>query len=50
MSAKFSYVTTEYNPMLDFGGLRYVRVNYNDAEWSSYIKTTNLEQEYKKTN
>lgn len=50
LGAKFSYITDEYNLFMGFGGMRYIKVNYNDGEWESYVKNhnNNLESEYKK--
>ena len=52
LSPKFSYLTDEYNLFLAFGGMRYLRVNYTDSEWTSYVTSQggNLETEYKKSN
>lgn len=51
LGAKFSYICYEYNTMVGYGGIRYMQVNYNNSEWSSYVsgKGGNLETEYKKT-
>ena len=36
---------------MKFGGLRYIEVNYTDAEWTDYVKANNndLTEEYKKS-
>ena len=49
-SAKYSYITENYNMYLGFGGFRYMIENYDDEAWAKYVKSTNLESEYKKTN
>jgi len=51
MGAKFSYISDEYNTFMGFGGMRYLIVNYTDAEWTEYVKSQNgdLTTEYKKT-
>lgn len=48
--AKNSYITTEYNMFMGFGGYRYMVVNYTDSEWTSYVQSNNgdLSAEYKK--
>ena len=48
--AKFSQITDEYNTFMTFGGLQYIRVMYNDAEWDEFVKANNndLSNEYKK--
>ena len=51
LGAKFSYITTVENTFLGFGGLRYIEVNYTDAEWAEYVASNNndLSAEYKKS-
>ena len=51
LGAKFSYITDVENVFLKFGGLRYIEVNYTDAEWTDYVKANNndLTEEYKKS-
>lgn len=51
MSAKFSYVTDEYNTFNGFGGIRYIKVNYTDTEWAQYVSDhgNDLSSEYLKT-
>jgi hypothetical protein len=51
LSAKFSNFSDEYNTFMGFGGMRYLVVNYTDAEWEAYVTTNNndLTNEYKKT-
>jgi hypothetical protein len=36
---------------MGFGGLRYMVVNYTDAEWKEFVKANNndLTEEYKKS-
>lgn len=51
VGAKFTYVSDEYNTFMGFGGLRYMIVNYTDAEWTEYVSSQggDLSTEYKKT-
>ena len=51
LSPKFSYLTYDYNTFMGFGGIRYMTVNYTDAEWADYVKANNndLTSEYKKS-
>ena len=51
LGAKFSYITDVENVFMSFGGLRYIEVNYTDAEWADYVKANNndLTAEYKKS-
>ena len=38
LSYKNSYYTESYNIMYDFGGLRLMKYNYTDAEWTEFVK------------
>ena len=51
LGAKFSYFSDVENVFMGFGGIRYMEVNYNNAEWTDYVKSMggNLEKEYKKS-
>ena len=51
LGAKFSYISDVENVFMRFGGLRYMEVNYTDAEWTEYVKANNndLTAEYKKS-
>ena len=51
LGAKFSYFSDVENVLMGFGGLRYMEVNYTDAEWTEFVKANNnnLENEYKKS-
>ena len=51
LGAKFSYFSDVEHTFMGFGGLRYIEVNYTDAEWKEFVKTNNndLEAEYKKS-
>ena len=51
VSAKFSYISDEYNTFMGYGGLRYLIANYTDDEWTEYVAANNndLSTEYKKT-
>ena len=37
LGAKFSYITDVENVFMAFGGIRYMEVNYTDAEWTAYV-------------
>ena len=49
-SPKFSQISYDYNTFMAYGGMRYLVVNYTDAEWASYVASNNndLTAEYKK--
>lgn len=49
-SPKFSNISYDYNTFMGYGGMRYLVVNYTDAEWAEYVAAHNndLTNEYKK--
>ena len=51
LGAKFSYFSTDENVFMGFGGIRYMEVNYTDAEWTQFVAANNndLTNEYMKT-
>ena len=51
LGAKFSYFSEDEHTFMGFGGLRYMEVNYNNAEWEEFVSdnNNNLEAEYKKS-
>ena len=51
LGAKFSYFSEVEHTFMGFGGLRYIEVNYTDAEWAEYVAANNgdLSAEYKKS-
>ncbi len=51
LGAKFSYFSEDEHTFMGFGGLRYIEVNYTDAEWTAYVAQNNndLSAEYKKS-
>jgi len=51
LGAKFSYFSEDEHTFMGFGGLRYMEVNYTDAEWAEYVAANNndLSAEYKKS-
>lgn len=38
LSQKVEYGVKQYNIMYDFGGIRYLKYNYDDAAWEKYVK------------
>ena len=50
LGAKFTQFNYEYNTFMGFGGMRYMVVNYTDAEWQTFVNQNNgdLSAEYKK--
>ena len=51
LGAKFSYFSEDEHTFMGFGGLRYIEVNYTDAEWADFVAANNndLSTEYKKS-
>ena len=51
LGAKFSYFLEDEHTFMGFGGMRYMEVNYTDAEWAAYVAENNndLSAEYKKS-
>ena len=51
LGAKFSYFSEDEHTFMGFGGLRYIEVNYTDAEWDAFVAQNNndLSAEYKKS-
>jgi len=51
LGAKFSYFSEDEHTFMGFGGLRYIVVNYTDAEWTDFVAANNgdLSTEYKKS-
>jgi hypothetical protein len=51
LGAKFSYFSEDEHTFMGFGGLRYIEVNYTDAEWAAFVAENNndLSAEYKKS-
>ena len=49
-SPKFSQISYDYNTFMAYGRMRYLVVNYTDAEWAEYVAAHNndLTSEYKK--
>lgn len=52
LSPKFTYASEKYNTFMAYGGMQYIRPNYNNLEWYEYVVNQNnrdLSAEYKKT-
>ena len=51
LGAKFSYFSEDEHTFMGFGGIRYMEVNYTDAEWTEYVAANNndLSAEYQKS-
>lgn len=52
LSPKFTYASDTYNTFMSYGGMQYLRPNYNNLEWYEYVVNQNnrdLSAEYKKT-
>ena len=51
LGAKFKYFSEDEHTFMGFGGMRYMEVNYTDAEWAQFVAANNndLSAEYKKS-
>ncbi len=51
LGAKFKYFSEDEHTFMGFGGIRYMEVQYTDAEWAEFVKANNndLSNEYKKS-
>ena len=51
LGAKFSYFSEDEHTFMGFGGIRYMEVNYTDAEWTAFVAANgnDLSTEYKKS-
>jgi ABC-type transport system substrate-binding protein len=51
LGAKFSYFSEDEHTFMGFGGIRYMEVNYTDAEWAAFVaqNSNDLSAEYKKS-
>lgn len=47
LSYKCDYITYEYNTFMGYGGVRYMKYNYNNDEWKQVVKKNNGQIEYK---
>ena len=46
LSKKAFYVVDEYNPIMGYGGLPYLRYDYDDAEWKDYVSSVGGKLKY----
>ena len=46
LAYQLDYYTEDYNIMYDFGGLRLMKYNYTDAEWTDFVASQNGELSY----
>lgn len=51
LGAKFSYFSEDEHTFMGFGGIRYMEVNYTDAEWADFVAQNgnDLSAEYMKS-
>lgn len=40
MSFKTDYVSYDYNTFMAYGGIKYMKYNYSDAEWAQFVKNS----------
>lgn len=41
LSPKFTQFSDDYNTMMGYGGIRYLEINYTDAEWATFVAEHN---------
>lgn len=46
-SFKTSYVTYDYNTLMGYGGIKYMKYNYDDAEWYKFAESKKFKLNYK---
>lgn len=46
LTHKAYYVVDDYNPILNYGDIPYLKYNYTDAEWADYVKQQGGELKY----
>lgn len=46
-SYKIDYTTYTYNTFMSYGGIKYMKYNYNNREWAEYVKNAGGELNYK---
>ena len=47
LSQKVGYPTEQYDPVLGYGGVKYLRFSYDDAEWSAFVRKSGGQLNYK---
>ncbi len=47
LSYKIDYITYEYNTFMGYGGMKYMRYNYDDYDWSILVHENNGQLNYK---
>ena len=47
LSQKVEYPTEQYNPVLGYGGIKYLTYRFNDGEWSDYVRKQGGQLNYK---
>ena len=48
LSYKVDYITYEYNTFMGYGGMKYMKYNYDDAAWEALVAEQDDELDYKK--
>ena len=47
LSYKVDYITYEYNTFMSYGGMKYMKYNFNDGEWAKEVANVGGELNYK---
>ena len=47
ISYKWDYISRDYHTFMGYGGIRYIKFNYTDAEWAKFVEDQNGQINYK---
>ena len=47
ISYKWDYISRDYHTFMSYGGIRYMKYNYNDAQWAQFVADHNGQIDYK---
>ena len=47
LSYKVDYITYEYNTFMSYGGIKYMKYNFTDAEWAAEVAAQGGVLDYK---
>jgi hypothetical protein len=47
LSYKIDYITYEYNTFMGYGGIKFMKHNFDDAQWRAQVKAQDGKLNYK---
>ena len=47
ISYKWDYISRDYHTFMGYGGIRYSKYSYNDAQWAQFVADNNGQIDYK---